>query len=44
MWGFSLNGNDATETDAIIMAGKNVAPGAVSAVRCVATQGKLGLL
>lgn len=50
-WGFSLNDNDATETDAIIMAGKkkkqtnkNVAPEAVSAVRCVATPGKLGLL
>lgn len=37
-----LNGNGATEIDAIIMVGKNLVSGAVSAVKCAANPVKLG--
>lgn len=38
-----MNCNGATEIDAIIMVGKNLASGAVSAVKCAANPVKLCL-
>lgn len=38
------NGNDALEIDAIIIASRNLASGAVPAVRHTTAPGKLGLL